>query len=59
MAPGAGRRFQIAICSASTTSSERMWSAIAQPTIRRLKQSRTTARYSQPWVVRCWVMSAT
>jgi hypothetical protein len=34
--PGAGRRRLTAIWSASTTSSERMWSAIDQPTIRRL-----------------------
>ncbi len=33
IAPGAGWRRQIAICSASTTSLERMWSAIDQPTI--------------------------
>jgi hypothetical protein len=33
----------VAICSASTTSSERGCSAIAQPTTRRLKQSKTTA----------------
>jgi hypothetical protein len=35
---------QSAISKASTTSSERMCSAIAQPTQRRLKQSMTTAR---------------
>jgi hypothetical protein len=34
--PGPGRRRETAICSASTTSSERMWSAIDEPTIRRL-----------------------
>ena len=33
--PFGGRRRRTAICSASTTSSERMWLAIAQPTIRR------------------------
>jgi hypothetical protein len=31
----------------------------AQPTIRRDKQSSTTATYSQPSPVRYWVMSAT
>jgi hypothetical protein len=30
------------------TSSVRRWSAIDQPTTRRLKTSKTTARYSQP-----------
>jgi len=38
----------MAISSAPLTSSERMCSAIAQPTTRRLKQSITEARYSQP-----------
>jgi hypothetical protein len=36
-----------------------MWSASAQPATLRLKQSMTTARYNQPSLVRCWVMSAT
>jgi hypothetical protein len=35
MRPGAGCRRATAIWSASTTSSQRMWSAIDQPTIRR------------------------
>ena len=39
--PAAGRRRQLAICRASTTSSERMWSAIDQPTICRVNTSRT------------------
>jgi len=33
----------MAICTASITSSERMWSAMDQPTTRRLKASSTTA----------------
>ena len=33
--PGSGRRRHVAICRASTTSSERMWSAIDQPTTAR------------------------
>jgi hypothetical protein len=36
ISPGAGRRRATAICSASTTSSARMWSAMLQPTIMRL-----------------------
>ena len=36
-----------------------MWGAIAQPTIRRLQASSTTARYSQPDQVGTYVMSAT
>ena len=36
-----------------------MWGAIAQPTIRRLQASSTTARYSQPVQVGTYVMSAT
>jgi hypothetical protein len=30
-----------------------------QPTTRREYTSRTTAQYSLPWPVRCWVMSVT
>lgn len=42
--PYSGQRRQIAICSASTTSSESMWSAIDQPTTLRAKSSRTAAQ---------------
>ena len=52
ISPGAGRRCASAICSASVTSSVRMWSAMLQPTIRRLKTSWTATRYSQPSQVR-------
>jgi hypothetical protein len=57
--PAAGWRWAIAMSRASRTSSVRRCSAIDQPTIRREKQSSTTATYSQPSPVRCWVMSAT
>ena len=46
--PGSGRRRASAISSASTTSSERMWSAIDQPTISRENRSWTCARYRNP-----------
>jgi len=42
--PRAGRRALTAISSAATTSSERMWLFMLQPTIRRLKRSCTAAR---------------
>jgi hypothetical protein len=35
-----------------------MWSAMAQPTTRRLHRSITAARYSHPWSVGTYVMSA-
>ena len=41
------------------TSSTRIWSAIDQPTILRLKRSWTAARYNQPSHVRRYVISAT
>jgi hypothetical protein len=53
-----GRRRAIPICSASTTSSARTWSAIDQPTIRRENASWTAARYNQPSQVRREVTSA-
>lgn len=46
-----------AIPSASLISSGRSWSAIDQPTTRREKASSTTAQYTPPSRVRCWVMS--
>jgi len=49
-APGVGRRRQRAI-SRATTSSERMWSAIDQPTTTRLNTSRTAAQYTLPSAV--------
>ena len=55
----AGRRWPIAISSASSTSSVRRWLAIDQPTILRLQASRTTARYRKPLAVGTKVMSAT
>jgi len=39
-----GRRYQVAIWRASTTSSVRMWSAIDHPTIRRDQTSITAAQ---------------
>ena len=53
-----GWRVEIAIFSASPTSSAGIRDAIAQPTIRRLQASSTTARYSQPAPARTCVMSA-
>jgi hypothetical protein len=47
-----------AISRASTTSSVRMCSAIAQPTIRRLNRSCTAARYSLPSSVSICLISA-
>jgi hypothetical protein len=43
-----GRRCQMAMLSASSTSSVRRCVAIDQPTTRRLKASTTTARYRKP-----------
>ena len=43
-----GFRRKIAISSASRTSSVRRWFAIAQPTMRRLYTSSTTAKYRNP-----------
>ena len=54
-----GWRRVIAIVSASPTRSAGIRGAIAQPTIRRLHASSTTARYSHPAQVRTYVMSAT
>ena len=54
-----GRRCAIAMSSASSTSSVRRCVAIAQPTMRRLHTSSTTARYSKPAHVGMYVMSAT
>ncbi|HEU5001559.1 MAG TPA: reverse transcriptase domain-containing protein [Actinomycetota bacterium] len=55
----AGRLRQMAICRASTTSSVRIWSAIDQPTTRRLQESSTTAKYTLPSWVGCSVTSLT
>jgi len=44
MTPGAGLRREIAMARALVTSSVRMWSATAQPTILREWQSMTVAR---------------
>ena len=55
--PGCGRRRQVAICRASTTSSVRMWSAIDQPTTTRENTSRTAQQYTFPVAVGCSVMS--
>jgi hypothetical protein len=44
MTPAGGFRAAIAIRRASMTRSVRMWSAMAQPTTRREKQSITVAR---------------
>ena len=44
IAPGLGWRVQIAICRASTTSSERIWSAIDHPKTLWVKTSRTAAQ---------------
>jgi len=52
MTPGAGFLFLIAMSRASTISSVRMWSAMAQPTTLREWQSITVARYAQPVQVR-------
>ena len=52
ISPGGGRRDSTAMRSASPTSVVRMWSAIAQPTTRRLARSITVARYNQPSRVR-------
>ncbi|HLK16512.1 MAG TPA: hypothetical protein VKT78_17025 [Fimbriimonadaceae bacterium] len=48
MTPASGRRVDRAMLSALSTSSVRMWSASAQPTIRRDDRSMTVARYAQP-----------
>ena len=55
----AGRRCAAAICRASSTTL--VWSVllIAQPTIRRLNASSTTARERKPAYVGTYVMSAT
>jgi hypothetical protein len=45
----------MAICTASTTSSLRTWSAIDHPTTRRLNASNTTAKKTLPSVVGCSV----
>ena len=45
--------------SAFSTSSERRWVSIAQPTTKRIQASRTTATYNQPAWVRTYVRSAT
>jgi hypothetical protein len=50
--PGAGWRWQIAICKAMHTSSAGMQGAIAQPTTLREYKSSTTAKYNQPLPVR-------
>lgn len=50
--PGSGRRRSMAMLRAWHTSSARMWSAIAQPTIRREATSITVARYIHPSQVR-------
>ena len=54
-----GRRRAIPISSAETTSSERMWAAIAHPTTHREKQSVTAARQSLPSPVAISLRSAT
>jgi hypothetical protein len=46
--PGSGSRAARALVRASLTSSVRMWSAIANPTSRRLAMSITVAKYSHP-----------
>jgi hypothetical protein len=56
--PGRGPAFQIAISSASSTGSLRLWSAIAQSTIGRENTSSTTAGHYQPSPVATYVMSA-
>ena len=55
--PGSGRRRQGAICRASTTSSERMWSAIDQPTICRREDVEDGGAVDLPLAVGCSVMS--
>ncbi len=59
MAPGAGRLRPIAMSTAFTTSSLRRWSAMDQPTTRRLCTSSTTAKERKPAHVGTYVMSAT
>ncbi len=54
-----GRRCQVAMSRASSTSSVRRCVAMAQPTIRRLQASRTTDRKRKPAEVGMYVMSAT
>src|SRR5580700_11266340 len=54
-----GLRWPIAISNAASTSSVRRCLSIAQPTIRRLNASSTTARYRKPAAVGTYVMSAT
>src|SRR5579884_4048172 len=55
--PRFGRRWLIAIRSASQINSARRWSAMAQPTTRREARSITLARYLQPSPVHPEVMS--
>ena len=54
-----GRRRHTAMSSASSSNSVRRWFAIAQPTIRRLNASSTTARNRNPAHVGMYVTSAT